>query len=94
MDLDAQCKMIVGHNTNNRMMIGLIYTVGFMALDTQCKMVVGTTPTAAWRVNLIWHSYTLLLEGGVPTTALAVGPFKGLGCERSEPPCLVCGGDI
>ncbi len=27
-------------------------------------------------------------------TALAVGPFRGHGCERSELPCLACGGDI
>ena len=25
---------------------------------------------------------------------MAVGLFRGLGCERSELPCLVCDGDI
>ena len=25
---------------------------------------------------------------------MAVGPFKGQGCERSELPCLVCDGEI
>ena len=29
-----------------------------------------------------------------PATALAVGLFRGRGCERSELPCLACDGDI
>ena len=33
-------------------------------------------------------------HGALRTTALAVGPFVGQGCERSELPCLACGGDI
>ena len=33
-------------------------------------------------------------HGALRTTALTVGPFVGQGCERSELPCLACGGDI
>ena len=33
-----------------------------------------------------------MVVGTAPTTALAVGPFRGRGCERSELPYLVCDG--
>ena len=41
MGFGAQCKMVVGRNTNNRLAVCFIYMVGFMGLDAQCKMVVG-----------------------------------------------------
>ncbi len=48
-------------------------------------------PSVLWTVVMPYCSHYRLYFA---CNRMAVGPFKGWGCERSELPCLVCDGVI